>query len=73
MTAMLALQKLRPHDIVQVDKSVPRVPLVREGLRAGEQVEAWKLMYALLLYSGNDDASLSRSQQAVTSGSSSRR
>jgi D-alanyl-D-alanine carboxypeptidase len=56
MTAMLALQKLRPHDIVQVDKSVPRVPLVREGLRAGEQVEAWKLMYALLLYSGNDDA-----------------
>lgn len=56
MTALLALRKLRPHDIVQVDKSVPRVPLVREGLRAGEQVEVWKLMYALLLYSGNDDA-----------------
>jgi D-alanyl-D-alanine carboxypeptidase (penicillin-binding protein 5/6) len=56
MTAMLALRTLRPHDIVQVDKSVPRVPLVREGLRAGEQVETWKLMYALLLYSGNDDA-----------------
>ena len=56
MTALLALRKLRPHDIVQVDKSVPRVPLVREGLRAGEQVETWKLLYALLLYSGNDDA-----------------
>jgi D-alanyl-D-alanine carboxypeptidase len=56
MTALLALRKLRPHDIVQVDKSVPRVPLVREGLRTGEQVETWKLMYALLLYSGNDDA-----------------
>ena len=56
MTALIALRKLRPHDIVQVDKSVPRVPLVREGLRTGEQVEAWKLMYALLLYSGNDDA-----------------
>jgi D-alanyl-D-alanine carboxypeptidase (penicillin-binding protein 5/6) len=56
MTAMLALRKLRPHDIVEVDKSVPRVPLVREGLRTGEQVETWKLMYALLLYSGNDDA-----------------
>jgi D-alanyl-D-alanine carboxypeptidase (penicillin-binding protein 5/6) len=56
MTALLALRVLRPHDIVQVDKSVPRVPLVREGLRAGEQVEAWKLFYALLLYSGNDDA-----------------
>jgi len=56
MTALLALKKLGPHDIVTVDKSVPRVPLVREGLRAGEQVEAWKLFYALMLYSGNDDA-----------------
>lgn len=56
MTALLALRALRPHDVVQVDKSVPRVPLVREGLRTGEQVETWKLMYALLLYSGNDDA-----------------
>src|SRR5437868_13759074 len=56
MTALLALRKLKPHDIVTIDKSVPRVPLVREGLRAGEQVQAWKLFYALLLYSGNDDA-----------------
>jgi D-alanyl-D-alanine carboxypeptidase (penicillin-binding protein 5/6) len=56
MTALLALRKLGPHDLVTVDKSVPRVPLVREGLRAGEQVEAWKLFYAMLLYSGNDDA-----------------
>jgi D-alanyl-D-alanine carboxypeptidase len=56
MTALLALRALKPHDIVTVDKSVPRVPLVREGLRAGEKVEAWKLFYALLLYSGNDDA-----------------
>jgi serine-type D-Ala-D-Ala carboxypeptidase (penicillin-binding protein 5/6) len=56
MTALLALRKLGPHDLVTVDKSVPRVPLVREGLRAGEKVQAWKLFYALLLYSGNDDA-----------------
>jgi D-alanyl-D-alanine carboxypeptidase len=56
MTALLALKKLQPHDIVTVDKSVPRVPLVREGLRAGERVQAWKLFYSLLLYSGNDDA-----------------
>jgi D-alanyl-D-alanine carboxypeptidase len=56
MTALLALRKLQPHDIVTIDKSVPRVPLVREGLRAGERVEAWKLFYSLLLYSGNDDA-----------------
>lgn len=56
MTALLALKKLGPHDVVTVDKSVPRVPLVREGLRAGERVQAWKLFYSLLLYSGNDDA-----------------
>ena len=56
MTALLALRKLGPNDIVTVDKSVPRVPLVREGLRAGEKVKAWKLFYSLLLYSGNDDA-----------------
>jgi serine-type D-Ala-D-Ala carboxypeptidase (penicillin-binding protein 5/6) len=56
MTALLALRKLGPHDIVTVDRTVPRVPLVREGLRAGEKVEAWKLFYAMLLYSGNDDA-----------------
>jgi len=56
MTALLALQKLGPNDVVTVDKSVPRVPLVREGLRAGEKVKAWKLFYSLLLYSGNDDA-----------------
>ena len=56
MTALLALRKLGPHDLVTVDKSVPRVPLVREGLRAGEKVEAWKLFYSLLLFSGNDDA-----------------
>jgi D-alanyl-D-alanine carboxypeptidase (penicillin-binding protein 5/6) len=56
MTALLALKALSPHQVVTIDKSVPEVPLVREGLRPGEKVEAWKLFYALLLYSGNDDA-----------------
>ena len=56
MTALLALRKLAPNDIVTVAPSVPRVPLVREGLRAGERVPAWKLFYSMLLYSGNDDA-----------------
>jgi serine-type D-Ala-D-Ala carboxypeptidase (penicillin-binding protein 5/6) len=56
MTALLALKKLKPHDIVTVAPSVPRVPLVREGLRAGERVQAWKIFYSMLLYSGNDDA-----------------
>ena len=56
MTALLALRRLRPHDIVTVPPEAPRVPLVREGLRTGERVQAWKLFYGLLLYSGNDDA-----------------
>ena len=56
MTALLAFEKLAPDAVVTVAKSVPRVPLVREGLRAGEKVEAWKLFYSMLLYSGNDDA-----------------
>ena len=74
MTALLALRKLRPHDIVTVDKSVPRVPLVREGLRAGEQVEAWKLFYSLLLYSAaTTTRSRWRSPRRATSGRSSAR
>jgi serine-type D-Ala-D-Ala carboxypeptidase (penicillin-binding protein 5/6) len=56
MTAVLALDRLGPHAVVTVTRSVPRVPLVKEGLRAGERVQAWKLFYGLLLYSGNDDA-----------------
>jgi D-alanyl-D-alanine carboxypeptidase (penicillin-binding protein 5/6) len=56
LTAVLALERLHPYSIVTVAPSVPRVVPFREGLRAGEQVEAWKLFYGLLLYSGNDDA-----------------
>jgi D-alanyl-D-alanine carboxypeptidase len=56
MTAVLALQRLRPHDVVVVPREASRVPLVREGLRPGERVQAWKLFYGMLLYSGNDDA-----------------
>lgn len=56
MTAVVALERLRAHDIVVVDPSATRVQPFREGLRAGERVPAWKLFYGLLLYSGNDDA-----------------
>jgi D-alanyl-D-alanine carboxypeptidase (penicillin-binding protein 5/6) len=56
MTALLVLQRLPLDSTVQIDRTVPRVPLVREGLRSGERVPAWKLLYGLLLYSGNDDA-----------------
>jgi D-alanyl-D-alanine carboxypeptidase len=56
MTALVALPKLKPHAVVRVSRQATRVPLVKEGLRAGERVQAWKLFYGLLLYSGNDDA-----------------
>jgi len=56
MTALVALQRLAPGDVVTVPKTVLRVPLVKEGLRPDERVRAWKLFYGLLLYSGNDDA-----------------
>jgi len=56
MTATLALREVPWGSKITVARSVTRVPLVREGLRAGEHVRAWKLFYALLLFSGNDDA-----------------
>jgi D-alanyl-D-alanine carboxypeptidase (penicillin-binding protein 5/6) len=56
MTALLALQRLPLHGFVTVDPQATRVPLVKEGLRPRERVRTWKLLYGLLLYSGNDDA-----------------
>jgi D-alanyl-D-alanine carboxypeptidase len=56
MTALVAMSRLGPHSIVTVDRAVRRIPPITEGLRPGERVEAWKLLYGLLLYSGNDDA-----------------
>ena len=66
MTATLALDEVPWESTVTVRKSVTEVPLVREGLRTGEQVKAWKLFYSLLLYSGNDDAN----QLAISSAGS---
>jgi len=56
MTAIVAMERLRPHDVVTVDPSVRRVAPIKEGLRPGERVEAWKLFYGTLLFSGNDSA-----------------
>lgn len=56
MTALLALQHLRPDAVVPVAFEASRVPLVREGLRPHEHVRVWKLLDGLLIYSGNDDA-----------------
>jgi D-alanyl-D-alanine carboxypeptidase len=66
MTATLALHEVPWESTITVDRSVTRVPLVREGLRTGEHVKAWKLFYSLLLYSGNDDAN----QLAISSAGS---
>ena len=56
MTAHLVLQRRPLASVVRIDWTVPRVPLIREGLRVGERVPTWKLLYGMLLYSGNDDA-----------------
>jgi D-alanyl-D-alanine carboxypeptidase (penicillin-binding protein 5/6) len=66
MTATLALREVPWRSTVTVARSVTRVPLVREGLRTGEHVKAWKLFYSLLLFSGNDDAN----QLAISSAGS---
>ena len=56
MTATVVLERLPLERVIKVAPGVPRVPLVREGLRAGDRVAVWKLLDGLLLYSGNDDA-----------------
>lgn len=66
MTATLALREVPWESTITVDKRVTEVPLVKEGLRTGEHVKAWKLLYSLLLYSGNDDAA----QLAISSAGS---
>ena len=68
MTATLALREVPWQSTITVAHSATEVPLVREGLRTGEHVKAWKLFYSLLLYSGNDDAN----QLAISSASSER-
>jgi D-alanyl-D-alanine carboxypeptidase len=56
MTGVLALEHLPLSKVVRVNPLVTRVALNREGLRGHERVAVWKLMYGLLLFSGNDDA-----------------
>ncbi len=55
MTALVAMERLRPNDVVRVTREAARVPW-GEGLKAGERVPAWKLYYGLLLASANDTA-----------------
>jgi serine-type D-Ala-D-Ala carboxypeptidase (penicillin-binding protein 5/6) len=55
MTALVAMEHLRPNDIVVVTREAARVPY-GEGLKPGDRVPAWKLYYGLLLASANDTA-----------------
>jgi D-alanyl-D-alanine carboxypeptidase len=56
MTAVLTLEHLSPRQTIRINALATRVALNREGLRARERVRAWKLLFGLLLFSGNDDA-----------------
>jgi D-alanyl-D-alanine carboxypeptidase (penicillin-binding protein 5/6) len=56
MTALVAMERLRPNDVVVVPKEATKVQPSKEWLKAGERVPAWKLYYGLLLSSGNDTA-----------------
>jgi D-alanyl-D-alanine carboxypeptidase (penicillin-binding protein 5/6) len=56
MTALVAMSRLRPGQLIRVPKRATKVEPFKEGLRAGERVAAWKLYHGLLLVSGNDTA-----------------
>jgi D-alanyl-D-alanine carboxypeptidase len=56
MTAVLALEHLSPDHEVVIRRGIRLVEPFREGLRPGERVPVRKLLFGLLLFSGNDDA-----------------
>jgi serine-type D-Ala-D-Ala carboxypeptidase (penicillin-binding protein 5/6) len=56
MTAVLTLEYLRLDQEVVIRRGIRLVEPFREGLRPGERVPVRKLLYGLLLFSGNDDA-----------------
>jgi D-alanyl-D-alanine carboxypeptidase len=56
MTGLLAIEHLPLAKTIRINPLVTGVALNREGLRAHERVPVWKLLYGLLLFSGNDDA-----------------
>jgi serine-type D-Ala-D-Ala carboxypeptidase (penicillin-binding protein 5/6) len=56
MTALVAMERLRPRDIVVVPREATKVMPSKEYLKKGEKVPTWKLYYGLLLASANDTA-----------------
>lgn len=56
MTAMLALEKAKPQDIFTVSQAASKVGENSMILTAGEKLSLEKLLYGLILVSGNDAA-----------------
>lgn len=56
MTALVALERAELDEPVQVSTRALHVRGSRLGLRRGEQVELWKMLYGMLFRSGNDAA-----------------
>lgn len=56
MTALLALDRLQPNQIVDVAVEATRAEPYREGLRPHQRIEAQKLLDSALLVSSNDSA-----------------
>lgn len=56
MTAVLTLEHLRLDQEVVIRRGIRLIEPFREGLRPGERIPVRKLLYGLLLFSGNDDA-----------------
>jgi serine-type D-Ala-D-Ala carboxypeptidase (penicillin-binding protein 5/6) len=56
MTAVLTLEHLSLDDEVVIRRGIRLIEPFREGLRPGERIPVRKLLYGLLLFSGNDDA-----------------
>lgn len=56
VTAMVALDRLRPGRVVTVSRLAARMPRSRVGLRRGERMSVQHLLYAALMKSANDAA-----------------
>ncbi len=56
MTALIAVDRLRPDDLVRIPRAADRVGGSRIGLRPGRRVRAEVLLKGLLISSGNDAA-----------------
>lgn len=56
MTAILAVEKTKPSDIVTSGKNPSLIPPSSIGLKEGEKISMENLLYALLVKSANDSA-----------------